>query len=422
MKIEKHIEKEKEGTYLTVPFEVPENVRKITISYDYPHKTKGIVGNIRPGNIIDLGVFDPTGRFIGWSGSSKDKISIGEYGSERGYFSQKTMSGKWKIAVGAYRVRPGGVNVTYNIDFTPNTPEWLYGDLHIHSDASDGRFDPFEIGRRAKRRGLDFVAVANHNNCTDNFSPPVLEDMTFLPAVEWTHYKGHMNFFGVCAPFEKTFVANTAEEKRKIVSNAREQGAVISVNHPECPFCPYLWEDDDYDMIEIWNGPMRGANIRAIKLWTEKLRGGRRLPAVGGSDFHKPGLFVKIGKPVTAVYSESRSAHDILEALASGRSFVTCSAKGPRIIAGAKRLYSGREKRLQKNTVVKIKASQMRGERLTAVTDRGETPIPRCSKKEFETEIVLPGDVAFCYIKAVRNFFGLNVIRDVTNPVYFNKE
>lgn len=60
-----------------------------------------------------------------------------------------------------------------------------------------------------------------------------------------------MNFFGAKAPFENSFIANTPEEMEKIINDARSLGAVISVNHPKCPFCPYKWSSMNFDMIEV---------------------------------------------------------------------------------------------------------------------------------------------------------------------------
>lgn len=67
----------------------------------------------------------------------------------------------------------------------------------MHSTASDGRKDVYTLAKKAQKTGLDFIAVSDHNNYSENFSLPKISGLTFIPAVEWTHYKGHMNFFGV---------------------------------------------------------------------------------------------------------------------------------------------------------------------------------------------------------------------------------
>lgn len=62
---------------------------------------------------------------------------------------------------------------------------------------------------------------------------------------------------------------------------------------------------------------MRPSNVEAIRLWTNFLKQGRRIPIVGGSDYHRPHSLAHLGNPVTAVYTPSRKAEDILASLKS---------------------------------------------------------------------------------------------------------
>ena len=39
----------------------------------------------------------------------------------------------------------------------------LAGDFHVHAFVGDGGVAPWELGREAARRGLDVIAVTNHN-------------------------------------------------------------------------------------------------------------------------------------------------------------------------------------------------------------------------------------------------------------------
>lgn len=404
-----HIPKDKEGKYYTIPFDVPENVEKITVSYDYFRKGKGFMSDLKPSNTVDIGIEDELGRFLGWSGSAHKSVSVGEYDSSPGYLCQPINSGKWKIIVGAYHIMPEGVDVTYNIDFILKGERLLFGDLHIHTTASDGTLSAYEVGTLAKSKGLDFVALANHNNFAENFFLPHIDGLTFVPAVEWTHYKGHMNFFGVPNPFENSFVANTREEMETLISNARSKGAVISVNHPMCRFCPYLWEDEKaFDMVEIWNGPMRKTNTDGIKWWTDMLCRGRRLPAVGGSDFHKPKSLVRIGNPVTGVYSKSPAPEDILDAIKKGKAFVSDSVDGVRLNLKYGDISMGDT--AEYNPDIPLVAQSNAGT-LTLVTDKGERKI---NLSDGRSEIKLE-KVKFAYVKALKG----KRITAVSNPIYF---
>ncbi len=439
------VEKSREGTYYTVPFTVPENVSRVTVSYSYRQGTRGLLREVCPQNIIDLGLLDGSGRFLGWSGSAHPSIFVGEDKSANGYLVQRPEAGEWSIIVGAYHVVPAGVEVTYDIDFEyrksgdtePNLymrdvpedaesdsadaePELLFGDLHIHTVASDGALDSEAVGKLARDIGLDFIALANHNNYADNFRLPDVSGLTFVYAVEWTHYKGHMNFFGVKAPFENSFIANTPEEMEKIVNDARSLGAVISVNHPKCPFCPYKWNSMNFDMIEVWNGPMRGTNIRGIKWWTQLLRGGRRIPAVGGSDFHRPKDFTKLGSPVTAVYSQSRRCEDILKNIRAGHAFVSSGVDGVRLTLTCGDAMMGDTVRYDKDKKLHLRAERLRGETLILVTGSGEYVIKRFARGSLDMDIEPKNDM-FAYVKAVRGCGKLGIIRALTNPIYFSE-
>ncbi|MGN1419221.1 MAG: PHP domain-containing protein, partial [Acutalibacteraceae bacterium] len=221
------VKKEKEGTYYTVPFEVPENTVSFTVTYKYEKVSQGLLGKNKNACIIDLGIIDCDGKFIGWSGSARDSITVGEFSSTNGYFSQPIKPGKWQIIVGAYKINASQIDVHYQVEFEEKKKKFLFGDLHMHSTASDGQFTVPQLAQKAKEIGLDFIAVADHNNYCENFSLPRVPGITIIPAVEWTHYKGHMNFFGIKAPFENSFIANSKEEMKKLISDAKEKGAVI---------------------------------------------------------------------------------------------------------------------------------------------------------------------------------------------------
>lgn len=418
LKIIHKITKEREKTYYTVPFFVEEGVEKITISYSYPNATKGIRGDMHPINTIDIGVMDQDGNFLGWSGSARDTICIGEYSSTNGYLSQPIRSGEWKIIVGAYHIEDKGVEVTYNIDFQKKKEQWLFGDIHIHSDASDGKYSPYKLACMAKKVGLDFIGLANHNNFSENFNLPKMNDLTFIPAVEWTHYNGHMNFLGVKAPFENSFIANDEKQAQKLIEHARSLGAVISVNHPKCNICPYLWENESFDMVEIWNGPMRPTNNRGIAYWTELLKKGKKLAAVGGSDYHKPLLPAKIGNPVTAVLSKSRSADDILEAIRKGRSYITSGVDGVRLEIACGEKFMGDTVTTDKR-ILRISSEKLKGENLVLVTNLGETTILKHCFGKICTNISLEYPTEFAYLKAIHKKHKTEYVRAITNPIYF---
>jgi len=413
--IEHRIRKEDEGKYLSLPFDVPEEVEGVTVSYQYPHKSA-------LHNIIDLGLEDEDGRFLGWSGSARESVTVGEHDATPGYLMGPVRPGKWRILIGAYHVEEEGVIVTYELRFHRRQAQWLFGDFHIHSDASDGQHDITTLAKIAKHKGLDFIAVTNHNNYAENLRLPHFPGITLVPGVEWTHYKGHMNFFGIGRPFRNSFVANSPEEMRRIVREAREDGAVISVNHPKCNFCPYLWEDEAcFDMIEVWNGPMRPVNLRGIAWWTNMLKSGRKIAAVGGSDFHHDRRPVRLAHPVTAVYSASRSAADIVDAALHGRSYIMNGRNGVRLSLTCGEKSFGDTVAAGKNHSVRFSADYApKGTALRLIGAQGELARVRPQKGRLQGEATVT-ETPFAYLIASVRLPGFgDYPLAISNPIYFH--
>ncbi len=410
--IDHKIEKAKEGTYYRLPFTVPEGAVSMTVRYSYSKSGKAVV---------DLGLMDEKERFLGWSGSAREEVTIGPTEATPGYFQTPIRPGTWFILVGAYHIPKPSLLVHYEIEFAESVPRWLAGDLHVHSTASDGKLSPFELGRLAKKKGLDFLAIADHNNYCENFSLPKIPGLTFLPAVEWTHYKGHMNFYGVKAPFGNSFIANDLSDMQELIRQVKSRGALVSVNHPKCPLCPYLWNEEScFDMIEIWNGPMRKANTDAIRWWHHFLLDGRRIPVVGGSDFHRPKRIVRMANPTTFVYSMSASAEAICAAIRQGHSFITSSPKGPKLSVQMEGIQFGDTVTKAPGREWRFRAEQLRpGGCLQLITDQG-IAAKKVQEKGSAEIVIKEGEWKFAYLKVVFSVGKLHWIRAISNPVYFD--
>ncbi len=95
----------------------------------------------------------------------------------------------------------------------------------------------------------------------------------------------------------------------------------------ECGGCS--WEHDvpdGIDAVEIWNGPF-APQPGAVALWDRLLREGRRLTAVGSSDWHRAPA--PLGRAGVRVRSDELSASAILAAIRAGRVVVMGDARTP---------------------------------------------------------------------------------------------
>jgi len=327
---------DRERSYLRLPFEVAEGAERIEVEYSYPR----FVSEARPegrasleANIVDLGLYDERGLLRGWSGSERRSAAVSASGATPGYRVGPIGAGTWAVALGLYKIR-GEVEVLVKLRIVGKEPVLLAGDLHLHTSNSDGAYSTQEVIGQCRAAGLDFIALTDHNNTAQNEEIGRPEGIVVLPGMEYTSYRGHANFFfRGASDFRADPLSNTREEMVATLRAAREAGALVSLNHSHCDSCPWEYGFDGipYDMAELWNGAMKGSELRAIAWWQSLLAAGRRLPAVGGSDMHRHELSRSYGSPTTFVNAASRSRGDILDALAAGRSSISASRGGPRL-------------------------------------------------------------------------------------------
>jgi hypothetical protein len=323
---------------------MPPNTASLSLAYHYERQQEsnlqvanGHFTARQETNIIDLGLVDATGVQVGASGSDKSEIYLDESHATPGYTPSPLVPGEWQIIVGAYHVAPEGVTVTYELTFTPKHRVLLKGDLHAHTLASDGVLSAEELAWHARRHGLDFLAITDHNQMITRAALPQVPGLTLIPGLEWTHFRGHANFLGVEKPYDAPFFANSQVEIRARFDSARQRGALITLNHPFDPGCEFQFDMDSlpYDCLEVWNGPMRESNLKAIGLWQSLLSAGKKVPICGGSDYHHDGLFQFLGGPTTCVYAMSPNQSDILAALRQGHAYITFAPDGPSLEVSA---------------------------------------------------------------------------------------
>jgi PHP domain len=426
------IDQSRQGTYFTLPLEVPAGIESIALRYRYERRPAGEQGvergtfTARPEvNIIDLGLIDPKGAQVGASGSDKTEIFVSEAWATPGYRPCPIRPGAWQILVGAYKVAPPGVMVEYDVTLTSKARRLLRGDLHVHTLASDGVHTPEELAWKAKRNGLDFVAVTDHNQFASRDALPHLEGVTMIPGVEWTHYQGHASFLGVDRPYDEPFATNTPEEAQARFTSARERGALITIDHPFDPTCGFQLDIDalPHDAIEVWNGPMRESNLRAIGFWHQRLCAGKKVPACGGSDYHRDTPFIFLGGPTMCVFADSRGASDILAAVKAGHGYLTFAPDGPGLELTAGTAIMGDSVRWKEQKDVEIRvAGLVTGDIVRVAT-----------QEKAEALVTAPsdGNVALSYTMDAPGFMRAEILRSflpgvpplpavVSNPVYFD--
>jgi hypothetical protein len=322
-------------TYFEVPFKVPSGKHRISVDFRYTAREQR--------SVLDLGIADPM-RFRGASGGNKSHFTISETDATPSYLPGAIVPGTWRLLISVPNMRPHVVShYTAEIRFDARSEEtgfadrplaiskrWYRGDLHMHTAHSDGsclsqsgREVPcplFLTVQTAAARGLDFIAITDHN--TDS----QFDDIRELQPV-----------YGV-TQFIDWRVSPGRHSLNEVLRDALAKGGLASVNHAQAPegedcmgcgWAPAADADMGlFSAVEVINYGV--IMFSSANYWDSQLREGHRLAAVGGSDNHNattpPGEPGSIGWPTTVIEADELSVAAILSGIRSGRTFVDLTA------------------------------------------------------------------------------------------------
>jgi hypothetical protein len=390
-------------TYRTEPFAVPDGVARITVEFDYTGKEQR--------GVIDLGLLGPDGAIRGWSGGNKRIFTISGVDATPSYLPTATRAGIWALLLGVPNLRQDAkADYTAKVYFSKtlavaDEPEvlrtplragagWYRGDLHSHTGHSDGSCATrsggkpvpcplFLTAQAAAQRGLDFIAVTEHNGVAHANGirelQPYFDQLLLLPGRELTSFFGHGNFFGSVEPIDFRVGGGGQKDWDTVLAGLPKQG-LFSINHPVRPSgenCMGCGWDTDVDMrrvqaIEAVNGADADTRYSGIPFWQAQLQRGMHLTAIGGSDNHHadqadPKAAGAIGSPTTVVYSAELSQTAILGAIRAGHVFVDVAGSPDRLLeltarAGGERAMMGDSLRAPAGASVKFALRVVRAE------------------------------------------------------------
>jgi hypothetical protein len=355
-------------TYVQVPFQVPPGLQRVTITFAYTEKEQHTA--------LDLGLLDPV-QLRCWSGGNKSTLTVGLMDATPSCLPGPVPSGAWKVLIGVPNIRAAVVShYTIQVFFTrsglvsadPDVlraplkagPGWYRGDLHMHTAHSDGQC-PSQSGHMvpcpvfftvdaAARRGLDFIAITDHN-ATSHYDAmrelqPWFDKLLLIPGREITTFQGHLNLLGTTQFLDFRLGSSGVPDMNSLLREAQKLGALISINHPAAPsgeacmgcgFTPAAPVDMRlFSAIEAVNGGSENPAFSGIPFWEHQLDLGFRLTAIGGSDNHRPMAPLdhtgSIGWPTTVVYATDLSTPAILAGIRSGRVFIDLTGTRDRLI------------------------------------------------------------------------------------------
>lgn len=218
-------------------------------------------------------------------------------------------------------------------------------DLHIHSErSSDGCMNLDEIVSLARERGLNGVAICDHDRVPDVV--PEFDDFLVIPATEVSTERGHLLGFFVREPVEM-------RQFSEAVTAIRAQGGLSVIAHPfEHSTDGHRLDDviSLLDGVEIWNSRADRKNLNANAMALE-LAQKWGMSFTAGSDAHVP---EEVGSGVTVLEADELSLPAVKAALLRGAK----QAEGRR----GRAMYVARSqktKRKKTNAGVKGKAKGM---------------------------------------------------------------
>ena len=204
-------------------------------------------------------------------------------------------------------------------------------DLHLHTLRShDGRHSLEQLIAAAKAKGLDAVAVTDHNHYE---ALPQGDGILLIPGCEFSTDKGHIT--GLFLEQEPQKVGTVAED---VIKEIHRLGGVAVWAHPyqkgDAPLPCGI------DAVETANAradyKQKGCNEKAAALSEE-----RGLPAIGGSDAHST---AEVGNAYTAIECEKCSLTALKKAILNGDCRGVLVRNTPRRMIGLSQL--ARRKRM----------------------------------------------------------------------------
>jgi len=125
---------------------------------------------------------------------------------------------------------------------------WIKGQLHLHTNISDGNLSPNEVAKIYKNEGFDFIVFSDHrkNYSPNDYVTEKLDDFIMIPGMEWDasiknmlglNTSIHMNGIGFRGELAGDNIDNDVSKTlENMIKSAYKANAVPMVNHPNFAF------------------------------------------------------------------------------------------------------------------------------------------------------------------------------------------
>ena len=182
-------------------------------------------------------------------------------------------------------------------------------DLHVHTHySSDSLITPEDLVFYARKRGLDGVAITDHDQLDGALKIAKQTNFLIIPGIEISSLDGHIVGLNTREPIPKGLGADETVDK------IHEAGGLAVACHPIALFKGSIGKhaSSKFDAIEVINSASFPFNYSVKK--SQKIASRLGIPRVAGSDAHH-GL--EIGLAYTLVNAETQ-VDAIIEAISKG--------------------------------------------------------------------------------------------------------
>lgn len=340
--------------HVPVVFDVPEGIDALRIDFDHAPRHPG-AGEIP--HQLSFSVTGPAGDRGTRHNNADQSVLLSADHASPGYLRGRPEPGRWRVEIDVHRILPpGGVSWRVTVEAVaapaperrpvavslpdPGGPGWYRGDLHRHTDHSDGRWSAAQMVADAKARGYQFAALTDHNTVSalEEARAAAGPDLLILPGMELTTFHGHALVLGSGRMWDwRIRDGQTMAERARAITGTGDLFVIahpMEIGHPFCTGCTWAFADmmpGPARLVEVWNGPWGGSpkNALGLDLFHGWLNAGHRLVATASSDDHGGfGGEDRVGHML--VHAASLSVPGLLAGLVRGHAILT---SGPWLFA-----------------------------------------------------------------------------------------
>ena len=228
---------------------------------------------------------------------------------------------------------------------------WFKGNLHTHTNKSDGDSSPEIVVDWYNNNNYDFLVLSDHNHLT------ILErnktKLLLIPGEEITlnvPYSIHVNAIGIKKVIEPTIRTTKVKTLQANIDNIISAGGLAEINHPN-----FRWALNENDLVkvkgahflEVFNGNYNSHNYggggkkSVEEMWDEMLSKKIKIWGVAVDDSHHfkeefASYRYNPGRGWVEVFAKRISEKNILESMRNGNFYFSTGVKFEKIIFNEK--------------------------------------------------------------------------------------